>query len=243
MYFDEIVGKVARDLNLTSAEAIDRIGQNVNRRYRRVMNGLGINEASRAETSFALAANQQDQSYDLDNPTLQRIVSIWRKGDSTSTVYSVPLEEISYDEMQATVPTEDDPTKWCKVNVYNGRTDFRINSTIPDGFTVFVSGESLTLDLEGQLEPAFPEAYHDILWMGAKADELRKLKDAASLAVAKELEGNAQEPWLTPYSYNGLLAELRLKNTLSPFVTVVQGKYAASARKPFQRTLVVTSPQ
>lgn len=245
MYFDEIVGKVARDLNLTSPEALDRIGQNVNRRYRRVMNGLGYDEGSRAETSFALTANQRDQSYDLDNPYMQRIVSIWRPSDPENSpdTFDKPLDYLTYDEMQATVPTENDPTCWTKVNVYNGRTDFRTNSTVPDDFTVFIVGETLTLDLEGQLEPLFPEAYHDILWLGAKADELRKMKDAASLSLAKELEGNAQEPYLTPYSFNGMMAELKLKNAINAFIDIRQGKYGALARKPFQRTLVTTSPQ
>jgi hypothetical protein len=45
-------------------------------------------------------------------------VSIWRPGSTTSpAVYDQPVDEFTFDEMQAVVPTEDAPTKWAKVRV------------------------------------------------------------------------------------------------------------------------------
>lgn len=242
MTFDEIVGLIATDLNITAPTSLDRIGTHVNRRYRRVMNALGMNDVSRVEVEFALTAGQQDQLYDLSDPTIERIVSIWRPSDPTNnpSVYDKPLDFITFDEMKATVPTEDDPTLWTKVRVDSGSTAFRINSTIPNGFTVVIVGEEQTLDLDGAQIPAFPEAFHDMLVLGAKSDELRKMKDAASVSLARELEGNAQNPAATPGTFYGMLAELKLKMSLASFGNIVQGKYGATARKPSTRGSLTT---
>lgn len=237
MTFDDIVSLIATDLNIVAQSSLDRIGNHVNRRYRQVLNALGMNDVSRVENEFVLTAGQQDQLYDLDSPVIERIVSLWRVGDATNNpgVYSVSLDQISYDEMRSEVPTEGDPTKWCKVRVTDSATFFRINSTIPDGYTLLVSGEEQTTDLDDEQSPAFPEAFHDILVLGGKVDELRKIKDSTSLSLASQLEGNMANPSATPGTFYGMLAELKLKLALAPFQTIVQGKYARRARKPFQQ--------
>jgi hypothetical protein len=51
MTYDEIVGMIATDLNIIAPDSLDRIGTHVNRRYRRVMNALGMNEVSRVSRS------------------------------------------------------------------------------------------------------------------------------------------------------------------------------------------------
>lgn len=245
MTFDEICGLIATDLNIIAPTSLDRIGLHVNRRYRRVMNALGMNDVTRVEVEFPLTAGQQNQMYDLDNPVIERILSIWRQGDSTHApgVYNQPLDQLSFDEMKEVVPTEADPTKWSKVRVSDAATSFKIDSTIPDGFTVLVVGEEQTLDLDGSQTPSFPEGFHDLLYIGGKVDELRKLKDAASLSLARELEGNAQNPAATPGTFYGMLAELKLKMTLASFGNIVQGKHGATARKPTQTGLSISSPQ
>jgi hypothetical protein len=57
------------------------------------------------------------------------------------------------------------------------------------------------------------------------------------VSLARELEGNAKDPSSTPGTFYGMLAELKLKNTLMSFGNILPNKYGAFARKPTQRLI------
>lgn len=219
MTFTEIVADVARDLNLRGDETLTRIGASVNHRHRRILRALGMNVYSRIEVDVDLAAGTQDQIYDLDDPVLCRLVALYYKPAATATnpnPKSTMLDELTFEEMKEVVPTEDDvPQSWCKVRVGANWTQFKIDSTIPNGATVTVEGEEVPSQLEGDMPPYFDENFHEMLVVGAKADECARMKTPEGRALAKDFNAD----------FDNSLGELRLKQTLMAGGLIRQGKH------------------
>jgi hypothetical protein len=227
MTFTEIVAQICQDLNLRGPETLDRVGQKVNARYREVLRRLGMNVYLRTEVDINLSAGTQDQIYDLDDPTLGRLVALYWAPDATTenpNPRKKMLDELTYEEMKEVIPSTDIPRRWCKVRVGNNWTQFKVDSTIPDGATVTVEGEEYPTVLEGDAEPSFENIYHDLLVFGGKADELFKSKDTIARATAKDWEAKFTE---------GLNA-LALRQTLMAGGVIKQGKHA-NYRNPLAR--------
>lgn len=217
MTFNEIVGQICNDLNLRGPETLDRVGQKVNTRYREVMRSLGMNVYLRTEVDINLEANTRDQIYDLDTPTLGRLVALyWTPTDGGANPRPSMLDELTFEEMKERIPTTDRPRAWCKTRVGNNFTIFRIDSTIPNGATVTVEGEEVPSVLEDDNAPQFEEIFHDILVYGGKADEFAKQKTADARALSKEFDDK----------FNRALGELRLRQTLMAGGVIKQGKLA-----------------
>jgi hypothetical protein len=235
MTFDEMVARVAGRVNQTSTTALARIGENLNIRYRRVMAALGMNVFARQSFVAELEPNTNEQVYDDSNPiVLERIVSLYVQDSADARPRA--LDQLSFDEMQTEIPTEDVPTKWAIKRVGARSTTFLINSTIPNGQAVIIEGEETTSELSTDMEPSFPEAFHEMLVLGALADEYYKLAtgNANALSMARQFDGNAKEPESTPNSFEGMLAQLRLKMALAAHGNIQQGKHSAVPLRPWQ---------
>jgi hypothetical protein len=220
MTFNEIVGQVCKDLNLNGDLTLVRVGDKVNARYRQVLRRLGMNVYSRTEVDIDLAAGTQDQIYDLDEPTLGRLVALYWAPAATADVPTPRpqmLDELTFEEMKEVIPTTDRPRRWCKTRVGNNWTQFKIDSTVPDGATVTIEGEEVPSLLEDDASPQFEEVFHDILVYGAKADEYAKQKTADARANAKEFND----------LFDKTLNELALRQTLMAGGVIKQGKYAS----------------
>jgi hypothetical protein len=227
MTFTEIVAQICLDLNLRGPETLERVGQKVNGRYREILRRLGMNVYSRTEVDINLSAGTQDQIYDLDDPTLGRLVALFwapTPTDSNPNPRPIMLDELTYEEMKEVIPSTDRPRRWAKVRVGNNWTQFKIDSTIPDGATVTVEGEEVPTVLEGDASPQFEEIYHDLLVFGGKADELYKSKDPTARALAKDWDAK----------FTGGLNELALRQTLMAGGVIKQGKHA-NYRNPLAR--------
>lgn len=222
------------DLNLTSSEAQYRVGIHLNLRYKQVLSELGMNDFTRVMPEVELAAGTQLQEYADEDPIIERIVNIFRQDDGPTGRY-IPLTQITYDEMQEKPPTTDVPRFWCRKRQSALSTIFMIDSTIPDGQNVFIEGEEHASELADDAEPAFSESYQDILIFGAKADEYRKQKDAASLQLAQQFEGSSERPDSTPNSFWGRMAKLKLKQALMAYGDIYQGKTRFDTRLPWMR--------
>lgn len=210
---------------LRGPETFERVGTKVNARYRQVLRRLGMNVYLRTEVDVDLIANSRDQVYDLTEPTLGRIVALYWTPDATDNVPQptpVMLEELTYEEMKERIPTTDRPRAWAKLRVGANITYFKIDSSIPDGATVTVEGEEFPSELEGDIEPGFEAIYHDILVVGAKADELMKQKDASSQAAGKKFEADFME----------MLNALALRQTLMAGGVIKQGKHSTGFYNP-----------
>lgn len=220
MNFTAMVAEVCNDLNLRGPDTEARVGKKINARYRQVMRRLGMNVYSRTEVQVDLQANSLDQIYDLDTPTLGRLVALYWAPDPTDGVPTPRpqmLDELTFEEMKERVPTVDRPRAWAKTRVGNNWTEFKIDSTIPNGASVVIEGEEVPSELEYEAEPQFESVYHDILVYGAKADEFAKQKTADARANAKEFND----------LFDKTMGELALRQTLMAGGVIKQGKLAA----------------
>lgn len=211
--------QVCNDLNLRGDDTIARVGDKVNARYREVVRRLGMNVYTRVEVDIQLEGGTQDQIYDLDDPVIGRIVALYYTPDPTTSnpnPKAKMLDELTFEEMKEVVPTTDTPRRWCKVRVGSNWTQFKTDSTVPNGATLTVEGEEVPSVLEGDAEPQFESLYHDILVYGAKADELSKQKDASARAAATD--------WNNKFTLE--LNNLALKQALMAGGVIKQGKHA-----------------
>lgn len=206
-------------MNLRGEDTYQRIGRTVNNKHREVLRALGMNVYSRKEVDIDLEAGSQDQIYDLDTPTLSRLVALYWTPDATDTNPNpkhVMLDELTFEEMKGVIPTTDRPRRWCKTRVGANWTQFKIDSSIPDGASLTVEGEEVPSQLEGEMQPYFDENFHDMLVDGAKSVEYARQKTADARANAKEYGDK----------FDRALGELRLKQTLMAGGLIRQGKHS-----------------
>jgi hypothetical protein len=204
MTFTEIVTEVTAALNLTSTEAITRVGRRVNRRYRRVVMASGLREvARRANISFAVTASTRLQTI----PECEKVLSIFDNTDSLPR----EIHEITYAEMQAIFPQTGIPYRWAVKRQGSRTVTLQFDSTMTAGRTLTIEVLELGATLSGSMEPAFPESMHDVLVYGALADELRK-KEKTVLARDAEAE------------YERFLSEIKLFVAVSGYKDVQSGR-------------------
>ncbi len=91
MTFTEIVAKIADRLNLTSAAALTRIGEEVNERYREVLSGVGLQGSVRTTASATATVGSRyltftcEKIFAMFDQSGRAVTSITRSG-STATV-------------------------------------------------------------------------------------------------------------------------------------------------------------
>lgn len=205
MTFTEIVDNVAEALNLTSDDAIARIGKNVNRRYKRLTSSLGLLPTRRQIQTVAFTIGNRR----ITVPSCEKVISV--QDLASGDPRPITLTLVTYAEMLTMTPRADRPTHYAIESITAHATVLLTNFTPAAAFSVSVEGESRASTLSGVLEPAFNESYHDILEFGAKADELRK-KEKVALARDAEMD------------FERRLGELRLHLAVSGHQDIVQGK-------------------
>lgn len=211
MTFDEIVDEVMDRLNLTSLEARERVEGRVNDRYRRVTSSIGLQTSRRSV---------QENEYDPTDPDtelpevvvtgMEKILKIFYT-DADNNGITV-LKEKTYDEV-TNLPTIDRLPKCWAVKLM-GPSEVRIllDAFPPTtSFTLKFEGYENALELEGSLEPYFPEDFHDILVAGAMADELDKMEKPQLASKQEE-------------KYERRMSDLRMFISKSILLDIVQGK-------------------
>lgn len=199
MTFDEIVSDVAERLNLTSTEAIARIGRRVNRRYRRICVRIGLVSFRRSSSSVTVTPATRDQTF-----TGEKVLSIKVSGATK------PLDSVSYAEMQEIIPTTGNPTCWAVKRAGATSQVIQFDATMDSGLDLIVEVEDVGSTLSGSQVPAFPESWHDVLIFGTLADELRK-KEKVALARDAEAE------------YERMLGELAYHIAVNGYQDIIQG--------------------
>ena len=208
MTFDEIVQKVADRLNLTSADAITRIGEAVNDRYREVATTLGLATTAR---SVAVGFTLVDEPYmtfgDVDDG-VQKIISVY----DDSTTPPRMLDEYTFEDLRDLgKPVAGWPPKRYAIARSDAFSVTILMDVIPDEDDLELTADTLenTIVLSGSDLPLFPEDYHDLLVHGAMAVELYKM-EKPQLAERREQQYEkrisdlrmfiAKSAWLDQYA-------------------------------------------
>lgn len=202
MTFDEMVTDVAERLNKTSAEALARIGVHLNRRYKRVSASIGMRDSRRVILEFDVELGSRTQTV----TGIEKIIGIT---DNTDTVPR-PLDEITYEQMVQKIVRTDRVESYAIVRHGARQVSILLDFEPLEDLTLDVEAEEVATSLADDMEPSFPESFHDVLVFGALADEYRK-SDKVVQARDAELD------------FQRVLSELRLKLACSAFKTIQQG--------------------
>jgi hypothetical protein len=217
MTFEEIVDEVAGRLNLTSDDAIARIGARVNERYRRVTSGIGLITSRRVVTDVTL--DPDDVASVLPDVELEDIEKVVRVITTSGSGGIRVLRNETYDDIANVETKTQMPRAWA-VKLMDARaTTITLDAFPEEEFTITVEGYVNLSTISGIQEPAFPEDYHDILVWGALADEQLKM-EKPQLAAVSEI------------NYERRLSDLRFFITRSAYQDIYQGRNS-SWNKPW----------
>jgi hypothetical protein len=202
--FTELVSTVASRLNLTSSDALTRIGVNINYRYKRVTSGIGLMPSRRTTVSVASTGGAPDVVLPLEKLEIVYCTAGGRR---------IVLDEVSFDD-------------WRNRRVFGSRAGdpevFAIQSMDGDSHTVVIDpvpADALTISadglqsastLSGSDVPQFPSSFHDVLVDGAIADEYFKMDNQK---LARDFEMRFEQR----------LGDLRYHIAKSSYLVVAQG--------------------
>ena len=208
MSFDEIVSEVLDRLNLTSQEARDRVEKRVNKRYRIVTSGIGLQTSRRVVLPVTI-----DPS-DIDSVLPDYVVEGMEKVNKVSRVVGTsirPMGEGTYDEVSGITLTRRLPSSWAVKKMGAGRVMLTFDAYPETPFSLQFEGYDVAEDLADDAEPYLPSDFHDLLVEGAMLDELRKMEKPELAMIAKQ-------------EYDQRLGELRLFIAKSSYKDIYQGK-------------------
>lgn len=204
MTFTEIVAAVAERLNLSSTDALARIGRNVNYRYKRLTSSVGLQPTRRATVNTATVSGNPRITFSLEKLETVYITDTGRRR---------VLSERSYDEWRNNSTwslRSGDPEEFA-IESMDASTITIVLSPVPSAImTVYADGLENATTLSGANVPEIPASFHDTLVDGAIADEYQKLENVKQ---AQEFENR----------YEMRASELRYHIAKSSYLQRVQG--------------------
>lgn len=207
MTFSDIVSEICQRLNLTSSDAITRVGLRVNDRHRRVSSTTGLITSRLVVKDYTVNTTTfptlPDLRLDMEKVLKVRVLP-------TPTTVRV-LRAVSYDEISALPTFSRLPELWAVKTVGSNWTIITLDSYTTTDFTLSIDGYKNSANLADNDEPLFPEDYHDILVEGAMSDELRKMEKPALAQIAEA-------------KYEARLSDLRMFLATNAYTDIFQGK-------------------
>lgn len=204
MTFTQIVTAITDQLNLTSPEAVARVGRSVNRVYRKVCSSVGLQVSSRT-TAVATSSNG---SRFMTFTGIEKISELYDQ--STGQARVIDEVEVNYlRERQA--PSSNTVKRYAIYRMYSGSVQIMLDVTATSTpFDLYAEGYATATDLSGTDTPNFPASFHDVLVSGVLVEEYAK-KEKALWQQAKA-------------DYEDRLGDLRLYIAKSINEDIYQGK-------------------
>lgn len=209
--FDELVNETAGRLNLTSPEAINRIGQRINTRYKKVTSSIGLQTSRRTIKDLVVASTSPDSKLpDVVVAGMEKILAVRVNEESGSTRV---LKKLTYDEIVNVNPGVSGilPRAWADKRIGSQQCTITLDSWMTTPFTMHLEGYDLTDVLVDDAEPFLPEDFHDVLVEGAMSDELRKMEKPQLAMMAEQ-------------NYERRLSDLRHFLARNAYADIAQGK-------------------
>lgn len=178
MTFDSIKKAIKDYTNLSSPEADTRIGEAINRHYKRVTSAIGMDVTRRVSRNASTTNGVQ-------TVTFSNIEKIDRVIDATTATAIRLLPEVEVHQIRSQQPTTTQPQMWAPYTTTADSVTILLDTQPQTTYSLVADGWAAIADLEGADSPAFPESFHDILTWSVLAEELLK-KEKIQLAAAYE---------------------------------------------------------
>ena len=195
-------------LNLTSDQAISRVGREINARYKRVSSSIGL-AVSRRVYDIAVQTVTDDKYLTFTGVEKIEVVK-----DVTTVDQPIALVERLPGEMNDLVIKDSQPRNYAIFSVTHNTVTILVDSNVVEDAFIKADGLETAETLSGSLTPAFAESFHDVLVFGAVADELKKME---KFQLAKDAEED----------FERRLSDLRMFIAKSAYLDIYQGKTAA----------------
>ena len=195
-------------LNLTSDQAISRVGRELNARYKRVSSSIGL-AVSRRVYDIAVQTVTDDKYLTFTGVEKIEVVK-----DVTTVDQPIALVERLPGEMNDLVIKDSQPRNYAIFSVTHNTVTILVDSNVVEDAFIKADGLETAETLSGSLTPAFAESFHDVLVFGAVADELKKME---KFQLAKDAEED----------FERRLSDLRMFIAKSAYLDIYQGKTAA----------------
>lgn len=201
MNFAEIQATVADRLNLTSQQALTRIGKSINEKYKELASDLGMQATVRGVATHATTIGSPYLMF----TGVEKVFSVF------NPAYTQPfmLREVSVEEIQHSPRGTDPPGRYAIYNMGASAVTVLIDSTPTTSYALNANAELLAVTLANQAVPNFSESFHDTLLYGVMEIEYDKME---KLAMAKRMQGK----------YEGRRADLRFFIAKSPNLQLFQ---------------------
>lgn len=210
MTFTTIVSTIAARINQTSTEATTRIGEEVNRYYKRITTAIGMRPS---RISLSVSATTTLGEVELTFSSLEKITRVY---DATSGTRRF-LTKVTVDELRDENPiASDTATRWAELSATSTTITILLDATPQSAYELFADGYGTTGTLSGTQEPAFPESFHDMLVEAVLQDEYRKLQKRD---LAKDSENIFKER----------LSDLRMWYAKDGYLKLRQGERSSPA--------------
>lgn len=209
MTYNDIVAEILGRLNLTSSEATTRVGGLVNRLYKQVTTAIGM-QFSRRHLDFS--ANTSEGSATLTFTSCEKLTRVWDPTGGTKRF----LRQVTLDELRdLNLAASDTPTRWAELSVTATSVTIQLDTVAQSVKAYSADGYGTAATLDGTMEPAFPESFHDILVEGVLVPEYRKAGKRDDARDSQAL-------------YDGRLSDLRMWYTKSGYLKTRQGERISS---------------
>lgn len=201
MTFTDIVNQVAEDLNLTSTDAINRIGRHVNRQYNRLLALPWLQISRRGTVSQPTTVGVRYLMFPVT-----KLYSVFDPNRDNQT-----LGERTFDEMRNMIVRSDPPNEYAIARADASSVTLFLDCTPATVYSLTADAELRVITLSGNQVPGFNEDFHDILIYGAKELELLKMEKA-------DLAAEARGDW------DQRLSDLKFHIAKTSYLDYLQGK-------------------
>ena len=203
--FADIVSDVQKRMNLDSNESRERIGRSVNRRYKRVTSGIGLDLTRRTTVSALTVVGSNVVVFS----GIEKIINVV---DRLQPRYRV-LDEVSVEYIRSTQQTPNSifATVYAITGMGSGSVTVELDCLPATPFTLYSDGLVTAPVLTGSQVPAFAESFHDVLFHGALEDEYRKLE---KIKLAQDEKAEFEQRF----------SDLRMFIAKSSYAAIVQGR-------------------
>lgn len=213
-------------MNLTSTEALARIGKSINERYRWLASSIGFNTIERSVATAATVAGSQYATFGLlpiapGTPiTVQKLLSVY----NTALTPPQVLDEVTFDTLRNSVPlTGNLPRRYAISLMGSSTCQVFLDSIASSIYTLTADVMTNLTTLSGTNVPAFATDYHNALVYGAMATELDKM-EKYDLSKKKEAQWDERVSELRMFIAKSAYLDIypaRRKNNLSNWTPLI----------------------
>ena len=203
MTFTDIVSEVADRLDLSSTQALARIGRSVNERYREIASSIGLQTLVRTVVSATTTVGSRSLTF----TNVEKLYSVFNPAFDPVVV----LEEQTFDELRNQSEGVDPPQAYAIQLMGASSVTIYLDTVPSTAYVLSADAESNMATLSGSMVPAFAEDYHNLLTYGAMATELDKME---KYDLSQKQEDR----------YEQRLAALRMFIAKSAYLDLYQGK-------------------